>query len=102
MIEMAVDSLNKAFNKPFGNYALLNDWKSKFTAARLAKDPKSKQNAIEKAFARAKDELTDKDIVIENDSGNYEFCKNIDPPWINLKKHLSTDHFKNPPKKPKI
>ena len=102
MTEMAVESLNKAFNKPLGNYALLKDWKSKFTDARFAKDPKSKKDTIERAFARAKDELIDKDIVIENDSGNYEFSKNIDPPWINLKKYLTIDHFKNPPKKPKI
>ena len=102
MTEMAVDSLNKAFNKPLGNYALLKDWKSKFTDARFAKNPKSKKDTIEKAFARAKDELIDKDIVIENDSGTYEFSKNIDPPWINLKKYLTIDHFKNPPKKPKI
>lgn len=102
MTEMAVESLNKAFNKPLGNYALLKDWKSKFTDARFAKNPKSKKDTIEKAFARAKDELIDKDIVIENDSGNYEFSKNIDPPWINLKKYLTIDHFKNPPKKPKI
>jgi len=102
MTEMAVDSLNKAFNKPLGNYALLKDWKSNFTDARFAKNPKSKKDTIEKAFARAKDELIDKDIVIENESGNYEFCKNIDPPWINLKKHLTTNHFKKPPKKPKI
>ena len=102
MTEMAVDSLNKAFNKPLGNYALLKDWKSKFTDARFAKDPKSKKDTIDKAFARAKDELIDKDIVIKNDSGNYEFSKNIDPPWINLKKHLTIDHFKNPPKKSKI
>ena len=102
MTEMAVESLNKAFNKPLGNYALLKDWKSKFTDARFAKNPKSKKDTIEKAFYRAKDELIDKDIVIENDSGNYEFSKNIDPPWINLKKYLTIDHFKNPPKKPKI
>ena len=102
MTEMAVDSLNKAFNKPLGNYALLKDWKSKFTDARFAKNPKAKKDTIEKAFARAKDELIDKDIVIENDSGTYEFSKNIDPPWINLKKYLTIDHFKNPPKKPKI
>jgi len=102
MIEMAVDSLNKAFNKPFESYALLNKWESKFTAARFAKDPKSKQSTIDRSFARAKDELINKGIVIKNDAGNYEFSKNIDPPWINMEKHLTTDHFKNPPKKSKI
>ena len=99
MIKMAIGTLNNLINKPFAKDASLSKWKSEFTTVRLSEDSQTKQSAIDKSFARAKDELIEKDVVIENDAGNYEFNKDIDPPWVGMNKVLTTDHFKKPPKK---
>ena len=99
MVDMAIDALNNSFTKPFGSDASLKNWEDKFTTSRLDKNPDAKKNTIEKSFSRAKDELIDKNIVIKNDKGNYQFGNDIDPPWSGMRKHLTPEHFKAPPEK---
>jgi putative DNA primase/helicase len=99
MIDMAISTLNSSFNGIFASEASLADWESKFSVERLIKNPKAKQNTIDKAFTRAKNKLIDESIVIKNDAGNYQFSKDIDPPWAGMKRHLTKDHFKPPSKK---
>ena len=96
---MAISTLNSSFNGIFASEASLADWESKFSVERLIKNPKAKQNTIDKAFTRAKNKLIDESIVIKNDAGNYQFSKDIDPPWAGMKRHLTKDHFKPPSKK---
>jgi len=99
MTQLCIESLESAFNKPFGNKSSFDKWKSEFSKNRLDKDPNAEHSAIKKSFTRSKNKLISTGVVVQDDNGNYKFGNDIDPPWSGIRKLITSNHFKEPDKK---